>query len=62
MDEYFPPPPDYIITHEDVLRQPFFCTALLTLTMISFWRSSPAPPWLVCNKACVDQVHPCTAR
>ena len=29
MPEYFPPPPDYITTHEDVLRQPWsrYCSA-----------------------------------
>ena len=45
--EYFPPSPDYITTHEEVLGSPVLCTALLTLTMLSSWRSSPAPPWLV---------------
>ena len=52
MPEYVPPPPDYITTHNNVLCSPVLCTALLT----------PAPPWLVCNKASVDQVHNCTAR
>ena len=44
------------------LRSPALCTALLILTMVSYWRSSPAPPWLVCNKASVSQVHHCTDR
>ena len=44
------------------LGNPVLCTALLTLAMLSFWRSSPAPPWLVCNTASVGQVHHCSAR
>ena len=33
MPEYFPPPPDYITTHDDVLGSSILCTALLTLTI-----------------------------
>ena len=53
MREYFPPPPDYIATPEDVL-----CTALRTLTMLSSSRSTPAPLWLECNIVkIVGQAH-----
>ena len=55
MPEYFPPPPYYIITHQEVLG-----TALLTLPMLFSWRSAPDPPRLDCNT--VGQVHHCTAR
>ena len=61
MPEYFPYPPDYIITHEEVLGSPVLRTALLTLTMLSSWRSSPQW-WLVCNRASVGQVYNCIAR
>ena len=44
------------------LDNPILCAALLTLTMLSPWRSSPAPLWLVCNKASVGEVRHCTAR
>ena len=62
MPEYFSPPPDYITTYNDVLGSPVLSTALLTLTILSSWRSSPAPPLLACTKASMGQDHYCTAR
>ena len=39
-----------------------YMPALLTLTILSSWRSTPAPPRLGCNKSSMGQVHHYIAR
>ena len=53
-------PPDYITTHRDVQGSPVPCTALLTLTMLSSWRSALAPPrQLVWDRVITALRHVC---
>ena len=63
MSEYFPTLPILLKLMRMYGGSPVLCTALVTLTLLSSWRNSPAPPWwLMCNKASVGQVPNYTAR